>query len=44
MIIPESERSAAPLAGEKVFFHPDMVRENECIQRFFCWPLKIPTR
>jgi archaeosine synthase alpha-subunit len=31
MIIPKSERSKAPLVGEKVFVHPDMVRANEYV-------------
>jgi len=31
MIIHESERSRAPLVGEKVFSHPDMARANEYV-------------
>jgi archaeosine synthase len=31
MIIPESERSAAPLVGETVFSHPDIDRANEYV-------------
>jgi predicted RNA-binding protein len=40
MIIPESERSAAPLVGEKVFSHPDMVRANEYVLHDYVPPLR----
>jgi len=40
MIIPESERSAAPLIGEKIFAHPDMVRANEYVLREYKPPVR----
>ncbi|MGZ7194305.1 MAG: DUF5591 domain-containing protein [Halobacteriota archaeon] len=40
MIIPESERSNAPLVGEKVFSHPDMVRANEFVLREYTPPVR----
>jgi predicted RNA-binding protein len=40
MIIPESERSPAPLVGEKVFSHPDMVRANEYVLHEYTPPVR----
>ncbi len=40
MIIPESERSKAPLVGEKVFSHPDMVRANEYVLGDYAPPVR----
>ena len=40
MIIPESERSTAPLVGEKVFSHPDMVRANEYVLHEYTPPVR----
>jgi predicted RNA-binding protein len=40
MIIPESERSTAPLVGDKVFSHPDMVRANEYVLREYTPPVR----
>ncbi|MGZ4848769.1 MAG: DUF5591 domain-containing protein [Halobacteriota archaeon] len=40
MIIPETERSSAPLVGEKVFSHPDMVRANEFVLHEYTPPLR----
>lgn len=40
MIIPKSERSAAPLIGEKIFSHPDMVRANEYVLREYKPPVR----
>lgn len=40
MIIPESERSAAPLVGEKVFSHPDMVKANEYVLCEYTAPVR----
>ncbi len=40
MIIPEEERSDKPLAGEKVFSHPDMIRANEYILTEYVAPVR----
>ncbi|HYA32916.1 MAG TPA: DUF5591 domain-containing protein [Candidatus Bathyarchaeia archaeon] len=40
MIIPPAERSRAPLVGEKVFAHPDMVRANEYVLRDYEPPMR----
>jgi predicted RNA-binding protein len=40
MIIPKSERSAAPLVGERVFSHPDMERANDYVLREYTPPIR----
>ncbi len=40
MIIPESERSSAPLVGEKVFSHPDMERANQYVLCEYTPPMR----